>query len=68
MSPTPRPSTSIFLEGTRLLTRDDTALLSGRRGVTGGPNFGARTHLGLDLGPHCELQSLFTNNFTVRRG
>lgn len=59
-APAPRLSMSIFLKGTRLLTCDDAALLSGRCGVTGGPNFGARTHLGLDLGPHCEPQSPFT--------
>ena len=59
-APAPRLSMSILLKGTRLLTRDDAALLSGRCGVTGGPNFGARTHLGLDLGPHSEPQSLFT--------
>lgn len=59
-APAPRLSMSIFLKGTRLFTRDDAALLSGRRGVTGWPNFGSRTHLGLDLGPHCEPQGLFT--------
>ena len=59
-APAPRLSMSIFLKGTRLFTRDDAALLSGRPGVTGWPNFGAKTHLGLDLGPHCEPQSLFT--------
>ena len=57
-APAPRLSMSILLKGTRLLTRDDAALLSGRCGVTGGPNFGARTHLGLDLGPHSEYDSV----------